>query len=99
MIMVIFEFKIKPGQEEAYFLFAETLHPEVEKIDGLLGVERFQSCVDSNKFVSVSRWRDEAAVAAWRAQPDHRTAQERGKNEIFESFELRVVNLVREISF
>ena len=99
MIMVIFEFKVRPGKQEAYFAFAEAMQTEVEKIDGFLGVERFQSCVDSNKFVSVSRWRDEAAVAAWRAQPDHRTAQERGKNEIFESFELRVVNLVREISF
>ena len=99
MIMVIFEFKVKPGKQEAYFSFAEAMHPEVEKIDGFLGVERFQSCVDSNKFVSVSRWRDEASVAAWREQPDHKKVQERGKNEIFESFKLRVVNLVREISF
>ena len=96
MIMVIFEFTVKPGQEKAYFAFAEELKPIVGKIDGFLGVERYQSSVDSSKFVSVSTWRDEAAVLAWRAQSNHKEAQERGKEEIFESFKLRVTNVMRE---
>ena len=96
MIMVIFEFKVKPGQEKAYFAFAEAMQPIVKKIDGFLGVERYQSCVDTNKFVSVSTWRDEAAVRAWRAQPNHREAQESGKKEIFESFTIRVADVIRE---
>ena len=96
MIMVVFEFTVKPGQEKAYFAFADELHPIVDKIDGFLGVERYQSPVDSNKFVSVSTWRDEAAVTAWRAQSNHKLAQERGKKEIFESFKLRVASVIRE---
>ena len=98
MIMVIFEFTVRQGKQGAYFKFAEKLQPEVEKIDGFLGVERFQSCVDENKFVSVSSWRDEAGVTLWRDQFDHKNAQKIGKNEIFESFNVRVVNVIREIT-
>jgi heme-degrading monooxygenase HmoA len=96
MIMVVFEFTVKPGQEQAYFAFADGLQPIVGKIDGFLGVERYQSPFDRNKFVSISTWRDEAAVKAWRAQPKHKKAQDRGKKEIFESFKLRVTNILRE---
>ena len=98
MIMVVFEFTVRQGKQEAYFKFAKKLQPEVEKIDGFLGVERFQSCVDENKFVSVSRWRDEVGVTLWRDQFDHKNAQKIGKNEIFESFAVRVVDVIREIT-
>ena len=63
MIIVIFEFTVKPGKQDLYFEIAKVMQSEVEKVDGFLGVERFQSTVKDNKFVSVSRWRDEAAVA------------------------------------
>ena len=52
--MVVFEFTVKPGQEQAYFAFADDLQPILGKIDGFLGVERYQSPFDRNKFVSIS---------------------------------------------
>ena len=96
MIIVIFEFTVKPGKQDVYFEIAKNMQSEVEKVDGFLGVERFQSTVKDNRFVSVSRWRDEAAVEVWRTQLDHREAQERGKEEIFETYTLRTVNVLRE---
>jgi heme-degrading monooxygenase HmoA len=96
MILVIFEFIVKPGKQDAYFEIAREMQSEVEKIDGFLGVERFQSTIANNKFLSVSRWRDEAAVEVWRTQLDHRAAQEKGKKEIFEAYTLRTVNVLRE---
>ncbi len=46
--------------------------------------------------MSVSFWRDEDAVKRWRAHSDHRLAQERGKNEIFADFRIRVAKVFRD---
>ncbi len=74
------------------------LRPEVEGIDGFISVERFQSTTDPNKYVSLSFWRDEAAVAAWRAHAGHGLAQKRGKEEIFADFRIRVAKVERDYS-
>lgn len=99
MIAVVFEFTVAPGGEDAYFAWAERLAGAVRETDGFLSVERFESRSEAGKFVSLSFWRDEAAVAAWRAHPVHREAQAAGKGGAFSSFRLRVAEVSREIAF
>jgi heme-degrading monooxygenase HmoA len=41
-------------------------------------------------------FRDEAAVARWRALEQHRTAQARGRNGIFRDYRLRVAGIIRD---
>ena len=55
-----------------------SLKPELERIDGFLSIERFQSLVDDKKLLSLSFWRDEEAVKAWRNVEHHRQAQAAG---------------------
>ena len=64
-----------------------------------MSVERFESRTEPGKFLSLSFWRDEEAVAAWRAHPVHREAQAAGKGGIFSSFRLRTAAVSREIAF
>ena len=66
MIAVIFEVWPADGRRESYLDHAARLRPELEKIDGFVSVERFQSLADPGKMLSLSFWRDEAAVARWR---------------------------------
>ncbi len=96
MIAVIFEVTPKSGRADDYFDMAATLRPELEKIDGFVSVERFASTTTPGKYVSLSFWRDEAAVAAWRAHADHRIVQARGKDEIFADFRIRVAEVIRD---
>jgi heme-degrading monooxygenase HmoA len=79
MHAVIFEFTVRPGREADYFAWAERLRPELEKEPGFLSIERFESRSEEGRFVSISYWRDEAAVRAWRAHPDHAVAQAEGR--------------------
>jgi len=72
--------------------------PELEKIDGFLSVERFQSLVSDNKYVSLSFWRDEDAVKRWRDHAGHGLAQALGKSEIFADFRISVGEVVRQYS-
>jgi heme-degrading monooxygenase HmoA len=56
------------------------LKVELEGMDGFISVERFQSLTDPDKLLSLSFWRDEEAVAGWRARAGHRPAQSAGRN-------------------
>ncbi len=96
MIAVIFEVTPREGRAGDYFDLAATLKAEVEGIDGFISVERFQSTANPNKYVSLSFWRDEAAVAAWRSHAGHRLVQARGKEEIFADFRIRVATVERD---
>lgn len=96
MMVVVFEVMMKEGREQEYFDIAARLRAELEEIDGFVSVERFQSLATPGKYVSVSFWRDEAAVRAWRAHAEHRIAQEYGKEEIFSDFRISVAEVARQ---
>ncbi len=96
MIAVIFEVKMKAGRGEDYFDLAAKLRPELEKIDGFISVERFESLTSKGKYVSLSFWRDEAAVKAWKAHTEHKAAQQQGKEEIFAVYRIRVAEVFRD---
>ena len=98
MIAVIFEVTMKDDKAEAYFDLAESLKPALEGIDGFISVERFESTTTPGKYVSLSFWRDEAAVAAWREHAEHGLAQARGRSEIFADFRIRVASVMRDYS-
>ncbi len=96
MIAVIFEFWPRDGQTERYLDMAGEMRREVEQIDGFLSVERFESIYEKGKFVSLSFWRDEQAVQAWREQLHHRAVQKLGRSEIFAKYRLRVASVLRD---
>src|SRR6185312_6427590 len=66
MIAVIFEVWPADGRKQTYLDLAAKLKPELEQIDGFISIERFQSLTDETKILSLSFWRDEEAVKAWR---------------------------------
>src|SRR5918996_1744953 len=96
MIVVVFQVTMREGRTQDYFDLAAELRAEAEQIDGFISVERFESLSTPGKYVSLSFWRDEAAVRAWREHLRHRRAQELGKREIFEDFRISVAEVVRD---
>jgi heme-degrading monooxygenase HmoA len=96
MIAVIFEVLPAEGQRRHYLDLAAELKPELERIDGFISVERFQSITDPSKMLSLSFWRDEAALAAWRNHAGHRRAQAKGRAGIFQDYRLRIAGVVRD---
>jgi heme-degrading monooxygenase HmoA len=98
MIAVIFEVEPAPGQTDAYLDIAAGLKPRLEAIDGFLSVERFRSLTQPDKLLSLSFWRDEAAVTAWRNVGGHRQAQQAGRARVFRDYRLRVARVERDYS-
>src|SRR5260370_7049293 len=94
MYAVIFEVQPKPGRQQDYLDIATALKPELEKIDGFLSVERFQSLGTEGKILSLSFWRDADAVKRWREHDRHQRAQFRGPSEVFSDHPTSVLELV-----
>lgn len=96
MFAVIFEAHFIPGAQPHYRALAADLKPLLSHIDGFISVERFQSLTQPEKILSLSLWRDEEALKAWREHPEHCAAQQVGYQSIFSDYRLRVVQVVRD---
>lgn len=95
-IAVIFEVIPAEGKKQEYLDIAAKLKPELEKIDGFISIERFQSLTHSEKILSLSFWRDEEAIKNWRNLELHRNAQAKGRKDIFKDYHLRIADVVRD---
>ena len=96
MIAVIFEFTPAEGRFPEYMDLVAQLKPELEKTEGFLSIERFQSITSPGKYVSVQFWRDEESVRKWRNLQQHREAQKKGRAGIFRSYRLRIASVLRD---
>lgn len=96
MIAVIFEVTPHPGRRQDYLDHAASLRPQLERIDGFISIERFQSLADPGKVLSLSVFRDEAALARWRGIEAHRAAQKAGRDELFADYRLRIAAVIRD---
>jgi heme-degrading monooxygenase HmoA len=59
-------------------------------------IERFESLTEPGKILSLSFFRDEQAVAAWRNVEEHRRALAVGRSELLANYRLRVASVIRD---
>jgi heme-degrading monooxygenase HmoA len=96
VIAVIFEVWPAEGRAPEYFDLAAALKAILEKTDGFISIERFESLTTPGKYLSLSFWRDEEAVRAWRNLHGHRAAQAKGRGGVFADYRLRVASVLRD---
>jgi heme-degrading monooxygenase HmoA len=96
MLAVIFEVWPHPEHRAGYLDWAARLKDELVRMDGFVSIERFQSLSDPGKLLSLSVWRDEASLAAWRQLESHRAAQAAGRGTMFKDYRIRIVQVVRD---
>ena len=96
MIAVIFEVWPAQGRKDDYLGIAAALRADLDRIDGFISIERFQSLSDPEKLLSLSFWRDEEAVKNWRNHSKHREIQTKGRAGIFANYRLRVATVIRD---
>jgi heme-degrading monooxygenase HmoA len=96
MIAVIFEVWPAEGARGTYLDLAAALREDLAMMDGFISVERFQSLIEPEKLLSLSFWRDEEAVKAWRRHSAHRATQSHGRSGVFRDYRLRVAHVARD---
>ncbi|WP_136419647.1 antibiotic biosynthesis monooxygenase [Herbaspirillum sp. ST 5-3] len=93
MFAVVFEVLPSESGYQRYLDLAAALRPKLDAIDGFLSIERFASMSDPGWILSLSCWRDEAALVAWRRDGEHHAAQSQGRQGIFSDYRLRVLRI------
>ncbi|MEQ9812254.1 MAG: antibiotic biosynthesis monooxygenase [Azospirillaceae bacterium] len=96
MIAVIFEFEPNDNARETYLETTAAMRSLLDTIDGFISIERFESLTTPGKILSLSFFRDETAVRAWRNLPQHRKAQALGRSRLFREYRLRVAEVLRD---
>ena len=81
------------GAEAGYGSTAERMVELARTMPGFLGIESARGA--DGLGITVSYWESEEAIAYWKADAEHRVAQERGKTEWYEHYELRVARVER----
>ncbi|MGZ3329458.1 MAG: antibiotic biosynthesis monooxygenase family protein, partial [Xanthobacteraceae bacterium] len=90
MFSVIFEVYPREERFEEYLALAKRLKPILERVDGFVDNERFESKRRPGWILSHSTWRDEKSVVRWRTTREHHLAQEQGRSEVLRDYHLRV---------
>ena len=90
MFLAIFEVRPKAERFDEYLALAKRLRPTLEKIEGFVDNERFQSQRRAGWVLSLSTWRDEKSMVRWRTMGVHHIAQKQGRAEILEDYHLRI---------
>lgn len=89
---VIFTSKRTPG-DNGYDATAGRMAELAAQQPGYLGVESVRDAHGVG--ITVSYWDSEDAIAGWRREIEHTAARERGRNEWYEHYELRVAKVER----
>ena len=79
--------------DEGYGAVADRMVELAQQQPGFLGVESARGAEGLG--ITVSYWASEAAIAAWKANAEHRVAQLAGNRKWYEHFEVRIAKVER----
>jgi heme-degrading monooxygenase HmoA len=85
------------GRSDDYARTVDLIRERAEAMPGYLGLESAGG--EAGIEITVSYWASEEAIVAWKAQLDHRAAQQRGRAEWYERYEIRVARVERAYGF
>lgn len=94
---VIFSSRRNRDDANGYETMAQQMLALAARQDGYLGIESTRDADGTG--ITVSYWRDEAAIAAWKTQAEHRIAQALGRSRWYEQFEVRIARVERAYAF
>ena len=94
---VIFVNQRSDNDEQGYQQMAARMMELAAVQEGFLGAD---SVRDAHGFgITVSYWRDEASIFAWKRQGEHLQAQKLGREKWYETFSLRIAKVERAYDF
>lgn len=84
---------VRTEGDRGYGETAARMEELAKDVPGYLGIESARS--PDGFGITVSYWANEAAIAEWKRQIEHRAAQARGKREWYEHYEIRIAKVER----
>ncbi|MBL9199512.1 MAG: antibiotic biosynthesis monooxygenase [Opitutaceae bacterium] len=94
---VIFTSKRAADDDRAYGAVAQSMVELGSRYDGFLGIESARGADGIG--LTVSYWRDEAAILAWKRDTEHEKAQRGGREAWYDAYQVRVARVERAYGF
>ena len=94
---VIFTAQRTLSDEDMYSLTSERMVELAQQQPGFLGLESVRG--EDGIGITVSYWRDRAAIRAWRIDVEHLAAQQMGRQGVYSWFHIRVAEVVAHRTF
>jgi len=91
---VIFS-SLRTEGDDGYAQMAERMVELARKQEGFLGVESARETLG----ITVSYWRDRESIERWRADTEHRIAQQFGKEKWYAAYRIRIAKVEEEKQF
>jgi heme-degrading monooxygenase HmoA len=78
--------------DKGYSAMAEKMVELAAQQDGFLGIESAREGLG----ITVSYWKDLDSIKNWKENAAHKVAQEKGKNDWYKNFKVRIAKVERE---
>ena len=84
---------VRTAGDQGYGDMAAAMLDLARQQPGFLGVESVRNA--DGQGITVSYWKDPDSIAAWRKHSEHREAQQRGRNEWYAGYSIRIARVER----
>ena len=98
MIVIVFRARIRPGvDQQALGQLGQRMYQLATAMPGFVSYKDFAAGDGEN--VSIVEFESEETLAAWRNHPEHKAAQQRGRDEFFSEYHIQVCAPLRDYRF
>ena len=98
MVIVVFRTHVQPQADLAQlYALNQQMVALVSTMPGFLSLKDFSA--QDGEFLVLAEFDSLASVDAWKAHPEHRVAQRRGREEFFADYHIQVCNVLRTADF
>lgn len=95
MYAVIFRARVGRPDDNYHDMVAKMRELAFERY----GCRDFIAVTEGDREIAISYWDDEEAIRAWKNDPEHALAQQRGQDDWYAGYTVQVVEIRREYSF
>jgi len=97
MVITIFRSRLRLEHREKYERWEKRIHDLAVNMPGFISIKTFTA--DDGERVSIVEFDSEETMLAWRNQPDHKQAQELGRQLFYSEYHIQVCQPIRDYSF
>jgi len=88
MVVVVFRSRLRDASSADFQQLAERMHALAASMPGFISYKVYVA--EDGERVSIHEWESAEHLRAWREHPEHRQAQERGREDFYSDYTLYV---------
>ena len=98
MVIIVFRARLRPDvDQQAMAHLGQRMYEIASSMPGFISYKDFAA--GDGEGVSIVEFESLETLAAWREHPEHKAAQQRGRNEFFSAYHIQVCTPVRDHRF